>query len=73
MMKTVDQRLDELDARCVAHGVALEIILQSMSPAVRAAIASAAEGAVEQGLPLPVSDTHLENIAMVLRLLVQRS
>jgi hypothetical protein len=67
----LEERMDQLEARLIAHSIAIPLMLDGASPEVKAAIRRAAASAQERGLATELTDLQLEQIQQVLLSLSQ--
>ena len=64
---TLEERIDQLEARLIAYGIALPLILDALHPDARATIRGAVEAVVVHGLPTELTDLQIQQIQQVLR------
>ena len=67
---TQDERIDMLEARLIAHGIALQLLVQDASPETKASLARCADSAFETVYP-EMTDLQRAQIERVLQLLCQ--
>lgn len=70
-MKDIETRLQEAEARGVAQGIALRLLLTAASDAVRRQVATAAAQVLEQGQAHAATDAHLARVSAALLSLIE--
>lgn len=63
---TLAERMDQLEARLIAYGIAIPLMLDGASPETKRAIARAADSSTERGLATQLTDLQIEQIRQVL-------
>jgi len=64
---TLEERIDHLEARLIAYGIAIPLILDGLHPDTRASIQGTLEAIATHGLPTSLTDLQIQQIQQVLR------
>lgn len=67
----LEERVDQLEARLIAYGIAIPLLLDAAAPETRAAIKRAAAAVPERGLVTELTDQQIGQIQQVLNSLAQ--
>lgn len=70
-MEHINQAVQSIDQRVVAHGIALQALISCLGPAARQTISYYAEQALVQGLRTTLADTHIDGIRKHLKTLLE--
>jgi hypothetical protein len=63
---TPKERIDQLEARLLAYGLAMHILARHATPEARQAIAAVAESVTDHALPFEFTDLQIEQVREVL-------
>ena len=64
---TLEERIDHLEARLIAYGIALPLILDTLHPDTRASIQGTLEAVAMHSLPTSLTDLQIQQVQQVLR------
>ncbi len=67
----MDMKIEELEARLVAHGIVLQAIVRLLPEETRAELKAAATSVDDEGMQASNPDPHLRDIAAVLRSILE--
>ena len=65
-MMSTDERIDHLEARLIAYGIAISLMLDNASPETKASLKRAASAVPDRGLSTELTDTQIEQVQSVL-------
>jgi len=65
-------KLQDLEALCIGHGIALQILVQNADDVTRASISLAARQVPSETLAMPLTDRQIDRIGQALRSLLLR-